>query len=124
MQRDATQSAVIALPQETGHLGIRHLKRFWSEQLARARGLIPEFEGDWVADNTLLCGLRLGLRETYDYIFQKAPSFEEFESWVLEKNGGSISPALIKRLNAALSEDGIAGQPADPESEPALTASD
>jgi hypothetical protein len=124
MQPGATQSSAIAWPEETGLLGIRQLKRFWSEQMARAQGLIPELEGDWVADNTLLCGLRLGLRETYDHIFQRAPSFGEFESWVLEKNGGSISPALIGRLNAALSRYGAVGQPADPESEPALTASD
>lgn len=112
----------IARSEEAGQLGIRHLKRFWSRQIAGTQGAA---EGpDWVADNTLLGGLNVGLRETYDYLFQQTPSFAEFECWILAKNGGAISAALIERLNAALSEAGVAGQPADVNAEPALTASD
>ena len=80
-----TPPLAIAPPDETGRLGVHYLKRFWSTQLAgpqdSSRG------SDWVAGNTLLCGLRVGLRETYDYLFQNRPSFEEFESWILAKNG-------------------------------------
>jgi hypothetical protein len=94
-------------------LPIRHLKRFWSRE-----------DADWVADNTLLSGLRVGLRETYDYLFQEKPSLEAFESWILEKNGGSIDANRIDCLNAALSEAGVSGQPADAGAEPALTAAD
>ncbi len=103
-----------------GRLGVRHLKRFWSNSLAGGSPGNP----DWVADNTLLCGLRVGLRETLDYLFQQRPSFAEFESWILEKNGGFISPARIESLNAGLSESGILGCPADPNAEPVLTAAD
>src|ERR1700748_3756579 len=115
MPMNIAQLPPIAASDETGALGIRHLKRFWSRQIASAGVGMPEAEegSDWVADNTMLCGLRVGLRETYDYIFQKAPCLAEFESWILAKNGGSLAPDLVARLNAALSEEGIAGQRAD-----------
>ncbi len=104
-----------------GNLGVRHLETFWSRKVAGA----PNGEDDdWVAETTLLCGLRVGLRETYDFLFQKTPSLEEFESWILEKNGGALDPARIDRLNTALSEEGVAGSPADPDAEPVLTADD
>lgn len=73
---------------------------------------------DWVADNTLLSGLRIGLRETDDFLYRNKPSFAEFEAWILEKNGGA------DRLSTALSEAGVLGEPADPNAEPVLTAAD
>lgn len=116
----------IATSEETGRLGIRHLKRFWSRTFANARRPASGSRqgADWVADNTLLCGLRVGLRETYDYLYRNSPSLEEFECWILEKNGGSIDAARIERLNAGLSEAGVFGQPADGNAEPVLTAAD
>ena len=101
-------------------LPVRHLQRFWSARVANA----AEGGRDWVADNTLLNGLRLGLRETFDFLYQKRPSLAEFEEWILQKNGGAIDPARIDRLNTALSDAGVLGEPADPHAEPVLTASD
>jgi hypothetical protein len=105
---------------------VRHLKRFWSGKLPNARGVVPApREGlDWVVDNTLLSGLRVGLRETYDFLFRNQPSFAEFEAWILEKNGGAMDASSIDRLNTALSEAGVLGEPADPCAEPVLTTSD
>src|SRR6266540_1220725 len=98
---------------ELGPLGIRHIKRFWSRSLAqRTGGAIEHDPADWVADNTLLSGLRIGLRETFLYLFEDAPTLEQFEAWVLEKNGGAIDPGRIAHLNAALAgEAGIAEAP-------------
>jgi Phytanoyl-CoA dioxygenase (PhyH) len=98
---------------------LEHLKRFWSEKLAGSQQGV-----NWVADNTLLSGLRVGLRETYDYLYRNQPSFAEFEAWILEKNGGSIDAGVINRLNTALSEAGVSGEPTDPNAEPVLTAAD
>jgi hypothetical protein len=98
---------------------LEHLKRFWSEKLAGSQQNVS-----WVADNTLLSGLRVGLREAYDYLYRNRPSFAEFEAWILEKNGGAIDAGVINRLNTALSEAGVSGEPADPNAEPALTAAD
>lgn len=58
-----------------------------------------------VAENVLLAGLRLGVRETLDFLMTAVPSFEEFEAWVLAKNDGMIEPARVERLNRALRGD-------------------
>jgi len=109
----------VARSEETGSLGVRHLKRFWSAQRSGIRD-----DSDWVADNTLLSGLRAGLRETYDCLLHEKPSFERFEAWILAKNGGALDPRHIDRLNAGLSPERVIGQPADPDADPALTAED
>ncbi len=58
------------------------------------------------ADKLLLAGLRLGIRETLDFLMTASPSFEAFEAWVLAKNGGSIDAARLERLNGALLGEG------------------
>ncbi len=109
----------IADTTETGSLGVRHLKRFWSKQRAvQAPG------ADWVADNTLLCGVGLGVRETLQYLLENQPSFEAFEAWIRAKRGPEVDASLVARLNLALSEWGLTGEPADPAAEPALTPAD
>lgn len=100
-------------------LGVTGLERLWSRHLARE----PD-AGTWVQDNTLLAGLGLGLRETIDYLLQSKPSLDEFESWILEKNGGAIDARRIERLNVALSDAGAIGRPADPEAERVLSPDD
>jgi hypothetical protein len=62
LQRDI----LLAAKEERGSLGVCHLKRFWSGRMATLNGGAGknQVESDWVADNTLLSGLRLGLRET------------------------------------------------------------
>jgi hypothetical protein len=126
MHTETAPPPAIAATEETGKLGIRHLKRLWSRELAIAhyRATGSGDGTDWVADNTLLCGLRLGLRETYDFILRERPAFDEFEGWILEKNGGSLSADLVRRLNTGLSAAGIAGDPADPDAEPVFTPTD
>jgi hypothetical protein len=87
--------------EELGRLGILHLKEFWE----RHSGCRPKGGegGDWVADNTLLSGLRLGIRETLAQLHSTTPTLEQFEAWILEKNGGALDPGRIRRLNVALS---------------------
>jgi hypothetical protein len=102
-----------------GCVTVPHLRDFWSRHRAgQADG------AQWVRDNTLLAGLRLGLRETFDYLLRTNASLEDFESWILEKNGGAIEPDRIERLHAALSDAGGVGQPADAHEEPVLSADD
>jgi hypothetical protein len=101
---------------EIGGLGVRHLKRFWARTTAN---LSPEIQridtsADWTSDNTLLCGLRVGFRETMQQLLERNPSFDEFEAWVLQKNGGHIDPRRIEALNAGLSGGLPACDPCDP----------
>ena len=105
--------------EEMRRIGVPYLEEFWSRKTAN----LPD-GGHWVADNTLLCGLRVGLRETLDYLLHARPSLAEFETWILERNGGAVEPARTDRLNRALSETGIAGEPADAFAEPVLSADD
>lgn len=96
-----------------------HLKRLWSRYVAgRFAQAPPGEESDWAADNTVISGLGVGLHETMRYIYSSAPSLEEFEAWVLTQNAGSIEPARIERINAALT-GGIKA-----ESEPRASAED
>ena len=100
-------------------LGVARLSNFWSRHSSGRSDAV-----EWVRDNTLLAGLQLGIRETFDYLLHSKTSLEDFESWILERNGGSIEPERIERLNAALSDAGAPGQPADAHAEPVLSADD
>jgi ectoine hydroxylase-related dioxygenase (phytanoyl-CoA dioxygenase family) len=92
---------------ETGQLGVQHLKRYWAQSLAKRSGVtLSPSEQDWRFDNLLLNGLGLPLQETMRYLMQTAPDFPQFERWVLEKNGGALSPLQVERLNCLFS-----GQP-------------
>ena len=117
-------SLVVASSEEVGALGIRHVRHLWSRCMARRAGQAkPSGDpGEWVADGTLIFGLGLGLHETLHYLYTEAPAFEQFERWILEKNGGTIDPRRINRINAAL-----AGTPDPAEmqlGEPVLTPED
>jgi hypothetical protein len=57
-------------------------------------------------ERVTLAGLGLAVEETMEYLFQAAPSFAEFEQWVLARNGGAVSSARLERLNAAMRGDG------------------
>lgn len=59
-------------------------------------------EDDWNADKILLSGLGLAIEETIQHLFLTSPTFEKFENWILEINGGEIDSIQIERLNAAL----------------------
>jgi hypothetical protein len=106
---------IVASSQDQGGLGILHIKRLWSRTQRKRSGQSrdPVSADEWVKDNTLMCGLRLGLRETLQYLFS-SPSLEQFEQWILERNGGAIDPGLKERLNRALSGELKTGPPPQP----------
>jgi hypothetical protein len=111
-------SAAVVPNDETGRLGVRHLKRFWSRMLAGEAG-------EPAADFLLLSALQAGTHETAAYLMEERPTFEEFEAWILERNGGALDPALVARINAGLAgtlDPGAPPQPGDPGA--ALTADD
>jgi len=105
MSKDgATFPPAIANDEDTSSLGIIYLKRFWSQKISARMQALPggATAHDLVAEKVLLAGLKLGLRETLDFLMTANPSFEEFEGWVLEKNGGTIAPDRVELLNDAL----------------------
>ncbi|MCC3157931.1 phytanoyl-CoA dioxygenase family protein [Hymenobacter sp. 15J16-1T3B] len=93
--------------EETGTLGVQYLKHYWSRALARRGGAhIESTAQSWRFDNVLLNGLGLPLEETVQYLLRMAPSFAEFEDWVLGKHNGQLDPLQVARLNSLFS-----GQP-------------
>ncbi|HEY6236367.1 MAG TPA: hypothetical protein VIW69_14810 [Candidatus Elarobacter sp.] len=76
---------------EGDSLGIPHLERLWRRLVAHRAGGVtaPERISEWGNDITVLRGLGLGLHETIAYLYQATPSFDEFERWVLDRNGGA-----------------------------------
>lgn len=79
----------IASSNETGKLNVKHLKRYWHKLILKRNGKLEQnaFIDEWKTDTTLLSIMGLGLEQTIQYIYQKAPSFEEFENWILEVVG-------------------------------------
>lgn len=87
---------------ETGTLGIRHLKRYWSRVLAaRAGRPAAEAPGDRQRDTLIVHGLGVGLEPMLQYLGNTAPDFDAFERWIVTTTGG-VAPERIARLNAAL----------------------
>jgi hypothetical protein len=103
MQRESSADA--------GRFGIPQLKRIWSRvQSVRANGVAKKTPNG-NADAIVLHGLGLNLLETYRFLYTTRGDFDGFEQWILDKNGGEISPERIARINAALDQQaGEAGQ--------------
>lgn len=102
-----THTTNLADADDLGTLGVVFLKRYWSQNLARRTGQAgaPPTPAELCAENVLLAGLELGIRETTAYLMTEAPSFAAFEAWVLAKNGGSLAPERVARLNSALRQE-------------------
>jgi hypothetical protein len=98
-------------------IGLAHLENFWHRKVKPGNGESRNGEhSEWVNDNTMLCGLGLGLQETLTYLHSTRPTYDQFEQWIFERNGGSIEQSLIDRLNDAfagrLANNGLGGEPA------------
>jgi Phytanoyl-CoA dioxygenase (PhyH) len=81
---------------------IPHIERYWARTLAARNGKSAPAPASEIADKILLNGLQLGLEEASAYLMHNAPTLEQFESWILAINGGSLDPAFVARLNAAI----------------------
>jgi hypothetical protein len=115
----------LAEREETGALGVMHLKRYWSRELARRAGVKTAEPTEQPVDTVMLCGLQAGIHETLSYLMQRVPTFGEFEEWILELNGGAIEPERVARINAAVAGTIDPGIPPETgSSEAALTAED
>lgn len=95
---------------ETGIIGIKHLKRYWAKSIAVRNGLLPadELQAEWNKDNFLLNILGLGLEQTIKELYFGQPGFEEFEKWVLEINQGVIAAEKINQFNASFISEQLA----------------
>ena len=78
---------------EKSSIGVMHLKRYWEKCMAIRTGVLESgsMQEEWNIDYTLLNVLGLGLEQTITYLYQQAPSFEQFEKWILSVNDGALS---------------------------------
>ncbi|MBD1385405.1 phytanoyl-CoA dioxygenase family protein [Mucilaginibacter rigui] len=75
-------------PHETGKLRIKQLKRFWqATQLNRSGKAGAILQSEWQLNKVLLGALSLGLEQTITHIYQNAPSFDDFEDWIIDTTG-------------------------------------
>ena len=88
-------------PTETGRLGVFQLKRAWARQRGRRQGVFDTDPRDFRLDHLVFDALGIGLEQTTQYLGQNAPSFEEFERWIVATTGG-VSDLQVARINAAI----------------------
>eukprot|EP01037_Dinobryon_pediforme_P000814 gene814-818_t len=72
-----------------GTLEVKHLKRYWHKCILKRQGALEQdaFADEWRVDTTLLTVMGLGLEQSIQYVYGSAPSFQEFENWIVEVSG-------------------------------------
>jgi len=101
---DRAMNSQAALPpaSEAGSLGISQLKRLWARAMAtQQRRSHAASKHDRHRDYLVIHASGLGLEQTMNYLARQAPSFEEFERWIVATTGG-VAPSQIARINAAV----------------------
>jgi ectoine hydroxylase-related dioxygenase (phytanoyl-CoA dioxygenase family) len=98
-----SSTPILSPSTETGKLQVMHLKRYWDKALLKRSGILKsnDFKDEWKKDTILLSVLGLGLEQTTQYLFQQAPSFTEFEDWIITVAGMPDS-AKVSQFNNAL----------------------
>ncbi|MDZ4816222.1 MAG: DUF5069 domain-containing protein [Verrucomicrobiota bacterium] len=89
-----------------GPLGVLHLPRMWQKITLGVAGLLPE-DYDMCGqgyDQMVIDALGLNREEVIAYFKAQKPGYIEFEKWIIQKKGGSVDAAAVKKLN-----DGVAG---------------
>jgi hypothetical protein len=87
-----------------GPLGVLHLPRLW---LKASLGAAGKLHSDYPAigngyDQMVLDGLGIDKSEFEAFIAEKKPTYPQLETWVLEKSGGALDAAAVKKLNDAI----------------------
>jgi len=84
-----------------GPLGVLHLPRLWQKASLEAVGkLHSDYPGAGKGyDQMVLDGLGLDREEFLGYIKSSKPTYIQLESWILNKKGGSLDQAAVKKLN-------------------------
>src|SRR5262249_51632510 len=81
---------------EAGLLGVYQLKRAWARQLTRRQGRFDGDRRDFRRDQLVFDALGLGLEQTMQHLGRTAPTFEDFERWIIATTGG-VSERQVAR---------------------------
>jgi hypothetical protein len=100
----SNQETYLSPSSVAGNLGVLHLKRYWEKSVARKNGSLPidALQEEWNTDITMLAALGLGLEQTIKEVFLYSASFEDFEQWVLQVNGGKLVQQRIDTFNQSI----------------------
>lgn len=90
---------------EQGEIPVNHLKRFWSKSLAKRYGAKDLWSEENQLDLTLLSCLGLALEPTIQYVYQFAPTFQEFEDWIKTQSDPNERLSTIERFNLLFESD-------------------
>lgn len=87
-----------------GPLGAIHLPRLWLKLTLANAGLLPADYDECGPgfDAMTLADLNLDRTKTMEYVRAGRPTYMQFEQWVVDQNGGSISPETIEKHNDAV----------------------
>lgn len=91
---------------EVGALGVLQLKRLWSGAMAARAGRSAQPATEVHINRLVTDALGIGLEQVQEQLFQRAPSFEAFERWIVA-TAGAPEPEQIERINAAVTGAGI-----------------
>jgi len=100
-----TQKTVPLISSDTaGPLGAIHLPRLWAKLTLSSNGRLAEGYDECGPgfDQMTLNNLNLKRDETIAYIRDNAPTYMEFERWVIDKNGGNIDKETVRKHNEAV----------------------
>lgn len=88
------------------NLGIDALRRYWSNQCEPASAMpLPQD-----IEHTLLAGLRLNILETLRYLHNERPTYDQFECWIRERGGDSLTDGALDRLRRAMAGETVAAE--------------
>jgi len=100
---DGTKVVPLISSGTAGPLGALHLPRLWTKLTLYHAGALADgydFCGKGF-DQMTIDGLNLKRDAVIDFMRTK-PTYMDFERWVVQQNGGSISPDVIRRHNEAI----------------------
>lgn len=96
-----TQQNTLAASNETGSTGIFHLKRLWGKAMHAETQRYPD---EAALDSALLDALGIGLLPAYQFLHEQRPGFDQFEAWVIQQQGGSMSAETVATCNALVNK--------------------
>jgi hypothetical protein len=95
---------------DTGKLGLMHLKRLWQKHTPKQLNMpTGNFVNESVLDKITLSVLGLGLEQTFRYLGEQAPTFEQFEEWIIQTSGIPLQEEVV-RFNSMLQQKNVGNQ--------------
>lgn len=89
---------------QVGPLGVVQMPRLWCKVLLDAKGQLAEgyFASGPGFDKRMLDGIEINQEVATAYLRDNLPTYPEFEAWILEQKGGSLSSAMVQQVNESI----------------------